>query len=220
MKRLISVILCIFLLTACASDIDSNKASESEASISTEVPTPTATAAPTPEPTATPIPITWERVESKDQFGDPTGEFFLCGDFSGTYSNKYHTDAPLTVSVAAYPRTKKDGSKEIFYFGCIINEDGLSGFGPTLLDSTIVTFSFKVDGQVYYGKMDKYNGALMFGHDGRETKEEQAVSTVFKKALKDEKEIACSIVVETYSTVSSYTFRVDGYGFWDLLNQK
>ncbi len=214
MKRLFLIVICLFIICACSAEHSNT------AAIEDITPSPTATPIPTvaPTPTATPNPSKWKRIELTDQFGDPNGSYIYYGVFSGTYSDKYNNASPLTVEVGAMPLLLNDGKIRINYFGFLINEQGIDGMRPTLIDSSTIKFSFKIDGEVYYGKTDTNDGWIIFGFQGTETSAERQISDVFRKALLEGKEIACSIIISKYST-SSYTFKIDGIGFEDLLNE-
>ena len=163
------------------------------------------TATPTVAPTATPK-SSWKRDYYVDDFGDPTKDSYIRGEFSGAFSNTATSGSELDVVVYydAY------GNRDLGYNGEIsfrLLEYGK--YKATHLSSEKMTFQYKVDevaSSTYklWG-MGGSNSNISLRHGD---------SAELIELLKQEKTIACVIKIGT----SKYSFNIDGFGFSGIIN--
>ena len=147
------------------------------------------------------VEIYWDVIETKDDFGDPTGIYYAHGVFEGTFSNSATTDSLLNVVVYHYSKSSKDGYDPEFIFQLFEYGDQKATYSSN--DKKVL--KIKVDGQAYqfdlFGKSP--NGDLVTYTKNTD------VFNVLHNALARGENVPCIIEVGN----SSYHFSINPKGY-------
>lgn len=218
MTRKIAVVLALCMLISLAG-CSSNKAEET-------------TAATTEATVEEPAPVSnWKIMYYVDEFGDPSSDGYIVGDFTGNFSNSATTNSDLRALVYIHPSTVGSGYNISFR---------LAEYGNHVATYTkydLLNLSYKINGEVYGVELmgTTPNGDLyLFDYYAYEddslaaynkTDRKTAFDTFFNTLKENTGEISCLITIgdmnSIYSSVggSTYRFKIEGYGLAELLSE-
>ncbi|HIU49632.1 MAG TPA: hypothetical protein IAD22_01280 [Candidatus Limousia pullorum] len=156
----------------------------------------------------------WTEKSYVDEFNDPTADKYLCGTFSGTFSNSATSNSNLTAMLII-DKYLNYGSD---YFGEDIFRIRLLEYGShnasfSGSEETDVEIKIKIDNVVtqdtaYF--LDPSNGEIYINRRNE-------IFVPFIAAMNDGKEVSFAITVSSYGRVSStYRFDVDPEGLSDI----
>ena len=193
MKKALSLILALVMcLSLCA--CGNSKANEMPNDQATTVAT-------------IPAEDIWKIVEMTDDFGDPTGEYYVQSILEGTFSNTSTTDEQLKVVV--FHNCKRISGEYDIDWAFQLFEYGDNKATYTSSDSKVL--KIKVDGEVHeidlYG--DKPNGDLII------LCKDYKFTNILSPALVEGKDVPCVIQIGN----STYRFTIKAESYWDTVKK-